>query len=99
MCSIVNDGVSNCVHMASNVWMVVNNELEMCARKWPTSHKIQYRATVWRYREKQRTNSAKVFGEPGEIRIWLLPNTSQKHYPHDSNFSVLALVNDWVATS
>jgi hypothetical protein len=99
MCSILNDGVSNCVHMASNVLMVVNNELEMCDRKWPTSNKMQYRAIVWRYREKQRTNSAKIVGEPGEIRTWLLPNTSQKYYPHDSNFWVLALVNDWVATS
>jgi len=41
MCSILNDGVGNCVHVASNVWMVVNNELEMCDRKWPTSNKMQ----------------------------------------------------------
>jgi len=45
------------------------------------SNKMQSRAIIWRYREKQRTNSAKIVGEPGEIRTWLLPNTSQKHYP------------------
>jgi hypothetical protein len=85
--------------MASNVLMVVNNELEMRDRKWPKSNKMQYRTFVWRYREKQRTNSAKTVAEPGEIRTWILPNTSQKHYPHDSIFSALALVSEWVATA
>ena len=66
---ILKDGVSNCAHMASKVWVVVNNELKMCDRKWLTSNKMQYHAIVWRYREKQQTNSAKIVGDPVRFEL------------------------------